>query len=777
MDEEDYFGHITVPDIEEDDDAANDLTFGDIGDITAGDDSSDAFWKLDHHTLSRRIEEEKQALQQSRPPSASLARPTEDPHNNRMPVPKAMPTSSFSDSPLTRLLQEGHQNQDPSKADHVKATQQHHSHPSPSNSRRRSQPLNSRQQVSPVSTGPLPMNPQDYEKVMISYYEQQVREALQRQKKTAEHQLREAIAAQRAGVIFDRSKFDDHQESSRQRILNEYYSRVNQIRYHAWLQAQKSKEQETFPQRPGMNSQENDFSGSKSRSQHHIIEMERKYAHQSKSPTVSADVSNPVTGLRANGQSELVFPVVNRHGITDPNGRAANAVPAAKDSDHFVSEATIVTRTMLKPSVQERKLVSVVERETRSSVGRESKNRRLESMTDKDQELVFRAYLRQVESVVTYKDDFYSGVYQRNRKLGVEEIYSDLAKKVQEVRLRHRLQRLDGRSLRARRSKRIVLRNEHQTSLASQTSESTMRNLANALGSVQTWNPKAPRRVMDFSAIDRRKQKRAIGSTKLLRDDERVQVRLEIERGYDIIAVVHDIVRGESPKSLEDQIKLLLETLRIEGKQNEKASHLTRISGLRFFRTLCVLGKGRRYLARVLEILDIAERISVMPSIFESLGAMCFSLHRCKQSRNCTENPVVTKALETINDSETSALDCMRMLNTFASSHESHPDAFLTTFRSAQGAKLMFACMQRVAKGMYREEIAASDISRGNIDKLAGVFTEMLQNIFEGAELVNRVWEVTGSLHNLVVGEVRSTLRTELNRLLRIGAVPPPPTA
>ncbi|KAI0565146.1 Pat1-like protein [Gracilaria domingensis] len=776
MDDQDYFGYITVPDNEDEENAANDLTFGDIGDIKAGDDASDALWKPDHHTLSRKIEEEKEVVQRSRFAPTSARTTRGDPFENHTPFTRSDQDAMPSDAAWNRLLKAVQGQQDMRQTEnqrHNSSRPQHVSFMSSSPSDRATQPVSNAQPQVPQQMSPL-MNPVEYERSMVAYYEQQTRQLLMRHKETAELQLREAIAAQNAGVVFDRAKFDEHQAAARQRILNEFYTRVNQIRYLAWLQSRQLEQHNTTIPKQGQSAMRDDRStafGPQAQGQERTSDNVLRHGQYGNGHAQSSiNHSGPNHVSTRNGNSRVLSALHNKG--------ESNAVhyPKTEAVDVRELERRLLEASIDKPSrTSYERNVGNTAVEGRAELRRHGKKvRRLESMTDKDQELVFRVHLRQVESAVTYKDDYYNGMYRRNEKLGIGELYSDLANSVNEMRLRNRMRGTSGRPYRSRRSKRLLQSNENQLSSSPQSNESSMNALATALGSVQTWNPKAPRRVMDFSSIERKAGKGP--ESKLLRDDERVKVRHEIERGYDIMASIHDIVRGESAEALEDQVLSLFQTLHIENTNEEPPdSAIVANPGLRFFGTLCVLEKGRRYLARVLDILDISERIRVIPSVFESLGAMVYSLQRSRRSAPSMDDDIVSKSLQTISDSHTSAFDCITMLSSFSSTHSGRPDAFLTTFRSASGAKLMYCCMQRISRGLYKKEIDEQDVNRAGVAKLAKVFTEMLQRMFDEAELVNRVWEVTASFDSILSGEPRSVLRAELNRLLRSGAAPPPP--
>lgn len=794
MDQQDYFGHITVPGNEEEEDAANDLTFGDIGDIKAGGDASGALWKPNHQSLSEKIQAEKQALLQARAKSATSA-PLSSPNiiangqaspigslnlstsrgNSWNQVPSlqqhALPQQSFLRPPVVQPTVV------PNPAllhSHVPPFQPHAFHQQPQTQghfqQTHSLPL---QQMPPQYPSHLQqqLNPQDYERTIIAFYEQQARDLLLRHKETAEQQLKDAQAAQRAGVVFDRNKFDEHQHATQQRIIADYYSRVNRVRYLVWRQTQQM-----MRQNPSLVDQQSSHPKPQDPSNVLMDMLKAQSAPMNNATNIySKGQPSPAAfahQLQAIDEQQRRGTLSTSQHLSKSNGVAVQVAPRMLEIERQMAEAG------LGPSKKKgaKETFGSFPHENGRKNPPKKGSRRLESMTDKDLELVFRVHLRQVEAAVAYKDDYYNAVFRNNQKVESRKVLSDLAEKVHAMRLRSRQHGGESRPARVRRSKRSGTHKSDHSLASPPHSSHNMRALANALGTVQSWNPRAPRRVMDFGLMERKDSDVEATTEKLLRDDERVHVRQEIERGYDVIATLHDIVRGESLESLEGQIKLLFDTLHLQERQNEEVGNQkTSIRASRYFATMCVIEKGRRYLSRVLDLLDPVERVRVMPAIFENLGAMLFALQKTSAGRPSISCSLFKTIYSTLQDSDVLPQDCLEMLQSFFSSHTSHLDAFLTTFRSRAGAKLIFLCMQRVSRGLLKNDVSKDELSQTSIEQFSNVFTQSLQDIFEGAESVSGVWEVIASLDGLANGEHKALFRGELSRLLRSGAAPPPP--
>lgn len=743
--DENYFDNITVPDNEEEEDAANDLTFGDIGDVKAGDEASDALWKPGHASLSSKIEAEKGIIQRSR---------------LQAQLQNGSPT--ISKQPLQNLAHPSHQSphgafgQPPITTPQLQTSPQQH-------------PLHSNPSLQPQ----LP-HISEYERTMIAYQEQQTQLLLRRHQETVEHQFLEAQRAQQAGITFDRKKFDQHQNATRQMILNDHYSRVRQIQMLAWHQNQQLMQQNAamVDPRTGNTSYPD---GQLRASEASVFSQSPVMANGGSPYRERSNDIQGATNAKVPGDHGLIRPTQNYTQVHSPNATFVEKAARMVEIERQMAEAGLGPKKPGRQEYSQFNVLPAVVNEERKTQPRT--NRRLESMTDRDQELVFRVHLRQLESSVVYKDDYYNSILRKKEKMGGQDIFSDIAERVQDMRIRSQ-QRSHGSISISIRSPKIGRGSDSTNhSLASSPPHSTqnMKALANALGTLQAWNPRAPRRVMDFNLLEKRESNED-APQKSLREDERVHVRLEIEKGYDTIAMIHDIVRGESTEALDVHSRALLSSLHLSERVEESGESSVTLQSTRFFATMCIIEKGRRYLTVVIPLLDVYGRRRAMSAVFENLGMLVFASKKMSSnSENNSDSELFRLVAKMVQESD--CHDCLHFLDAFSWSHVQHRDAFLTTFRSSIGSRVIFLCMQRISGGLLKNKFDEEEISRAKVEKFSDAFTACLQDIFDGCESVNRVWEVTASLDTLAKDAQKAKYRGELNRLLRSGAIPAPPTS
>lgn len=849
MDTEDYFGEIAVPQDEEEEDAANDLTFGNIDDVKPGDDD-DSVWKTEQTTLADQIEAEREAIQRQRlqeehqiflaaKSQGGISAPMQNGHVSLEQVPSEPVQQESAAWQLLKSLQQSSQPQPAMSAQsamsnphvpmphsaiqHIPQTLPRHPHvlrqhstqqslqhgPTTAlnghpvqqhllhtDSRLRPQKLHPQlhlhqlaqrhaQQSIPVTLLP---QAQEYQRMLVTQQEQKTRLLLQQHMNTAEQQLREAERAQQAGMRFDRKEFDRHQEAARQAIFSDHYNRVQQVQFHVWQANEQLRHAagQTRPQVQKLDLQR-------------TVQLPVGPSPQSSPPLARSPVDNEVLNHVATTQGHVLYK--NAHSANTANGNTDNRghepekpslanvkerLSSLKDEDlkkeprmleiERQMAAAGLGPTTTRETWSQRKALRGTRRDVDVS---KTSSRRLESMTDKDQELVFRAHLRQIDSTVVYKDDYYNHVIKKKERFNTDEVFSDLAKRAQALRIREKERTASGLPLRIR-GKRTAKNSKGDQPAASSPghSDQNMRALANALGTVQSWNPRAPRRVMDFSLIERKEP--IEGDEKSLGEDERVHVRQEVERGYDMIATIHDIARGESQQSMVGSMKSLFSTLHLAGPTDgESLYEGGKFQSTHFFATMCVIQKGRRYLANVLELLEIEDCMHVLSAIFENLGMVVFASQKSREKNTSvpsnTHGNLFSVMTKIIQENDTQAADCLHLFDSFCGSHIAHHDAFLTTFRSSIGSKLIFLCMQKISAGMQQlgEE---ETLKSGHVQEFTSTFSRSLKDIFDGAESISRVWEVAASLDALARGPSRTKYRSELNRLVRSGELPPPPS-
>lgn len=604
---------------------------------------------------------------------------------------------------------------------------------------------------------------------MIALYEQQTRDMLARHQNTAKQQLQNALVAQAAGVAFDRAKFDQHQNTLHQMIVHDFYSRARQLRMLVWQHQQHLLARAQTPSAGDVPSAEQASMP---------VQVDAQASPESERVLQSSQNT-------ANEEEQLFE--ANR---APPNGDIEKH-PRMQEIERQMAEAGLGPSASSNASVSST-LTNVVlrgkQRRSISSTFRTSQKtstrkgtRRLESMTDRDQELVFRVHLRQVESAAVYKDDYYHTVMDKKGRNKVSDVFAELAATVQRIRSVTKERGKEGLAIGSHKGKKpngAISGGDGQLAGSPSGSEHVSRTFANALGSVQSWNPRAPRRVMDYGRAEGGSE--AGGKQgKMLLDDTLVQVRQEIENGYDIIAAVHDICRGESAESIEGQVRMLLDTLQLQHEQRfvtatqeERETWLT----TRFFEHLCSGDKGRRYLEHVVELLDAAEIVKLMPALCANLGAMISAVRRSRDTGEA-KLPIICKVLlGVLQEEEAGACDCLWMVQSFVASHSLGEGLLLSAIASPLVAHLLYSCSLRVIRGLAHRELLEEDVSRAHVSEIIPVLIGVLPSAFQQAGSAERIWDVVAGLDGLLTKESRRHYRSELNRLLKQGDIPGPPT-
>lgn len=697
--EEDYFGDVAAPSGAEEDDAANDVTFGNIGDIKAGDELSDIAWKPDHENLAAHVEAEKAAMM----------------HRFQAPIP-------------------------------APSTQAH-----------------------PVYA--LPMAAQQQQ--LVAFHEQQARLLMQQQQQYAQLQMAAAkAAAERAGVSFDAAKFLDAQREQSAVFQRRVYDDFNNgLRMH-----QQQLHMQQLQQQNLMRVQQQRLQQQQQHAQVHVPEP------LSAAAAISSEMNRPRPMRQEQSPSSSSpamppFPAnASRLEEIERQMAAAGLGPSKANNTGSLASAKA---TSGPPSAVTEPLLAVAP----------LPKKRLESMTDKDLGLVLRMHLRHLDTSIPYKDDFYNSVSKQRAKSGSSELYADLAKTIRELNgdksVHGRSSRGGPRGARIRTSRYGVEDdNDDSASNSSMAASHTTHNmsaLANALGTLQAWNPKAPRKIVDFGTSDARSKVPEDGLKKSLRDDERVRVRQAVEQGYDILGSLHDIARRKRTGSTEPLLGKLFETLHLADKTlNSDENNSYAMESTRFFLRMCVFDKGQRYVVRVLDVLKPVEKVRVMTAVFEKLNVLLHMQPIARDGgggKNFTDRTLLDAMVVAVEDKDLDARQCLEMLFAFSRTHSSDRAAFVRTLRSAVGAKIIYACMQRVYAGVTSGEIGSSEMQDAEMGVYCDALTMALGDVFDGAESTTDVWRVAAILDALALGDHQALLRTELKRLLEEGRAPPPPGA
>lgn len=679
-----------------------------------------------------------------------------------------------------------------------------------------------------------PSSLDEYEHRALRILEQQAREAIASHHETARKQLHEALVAQRAGVHFDRAEFDRHQSAALQLIMTEYYTRVRQVQLAVWqrkqhiLQAQKhqQQQQQLELQQPDQLQLEDSPKQlqvspslqSQPQLQHSQTENEQSEQQDDKMPSLQSVVKylsafensdqlnsssaqghkRAIVGLNfssssmhTNGvlsspmnvsQNSSVLPEERRsrpYMQNESNSRKLNNEdilndPRMQEIERRMAEAGLGPSNSRLSGNNNRQSAFALFRKEEQRPALKKSDRRLESMTDRDQELVFRVHLRQLESTTVYKDDYYCAVVSKERKQSDSDAFGSLSQMVQTIRLSAHDHGHDGISRSSKKSRRAGTSRVPQSSSPTN-NEQGSRAFANALGSVQSWNPRAPKRTMGHSNSEGLSPGPDNDSTpEPVWSDIRVQASCAIEDGYDIIAKIHDICRGENKESLEDQIRQLIETLHLQEVHDVVVLHERELwHSTPFFETICASAKGRHYLEHVLDLLDLSEMSRIMPALFSNLGKM---LYRTRTQQDCSNRILLSKRMRSILcDAELSSIDCLAVFHAFITAHSSDEQPLICSLRSAVGARLVFTCIQRILRGLATAEFLDEELNQPQITKFALGVAEIAPKCFKNAESVQFVWEVIGSMDGLLSTQSQKEYRDKLSELVQSNKIPAPP--
>lgn len=680
-----------------------------------------------------------------------------------------------------------------------------------------------------------PASLEEYERYALRMLDQQAHETCLRHHETVRKQLHEALVAQQAGIHFDRAEFDRHQNAAMHLIMSDFYGRARQIQLAVWqrkqqiLQAQKQQQQQQeqiklrqqdqlqleeklkqmqitsamhFQQRLQQSQQTNDQSESREGDPSSLQSVAKQFSAFENIDRTSS--SSALERRRANVASELSALSAHSNGVISPpltqpqrlsdlskehgsrsciqnesNNRKLSDEdilndPRMQEIERRMAEAGLGPSTSRRSGKGGRQSAFTLFRKEEQRPALKKSDRRLESMTDRDQELVFRVHLRQLESTTVYKDDYYCAVVSKHQKQSDSDAFQNLAEMVQTIRLSAHEHGLDGLSRGSKKSRRTGTSRVSQAS-SPPNSDQGSRALANALGSVQSWNPRAPKRTMGHSNSEGLSLGSDNGSSpELVWSDIRVQACSAIEDGYDIIATIHDICRGESTEALEGQIRQLIGTLHLQEVhdvvmfQERELWHSTP-----FFECICASAKGRHYLEHVLDLLDLSEMSRIMPALFSNLGKM---LYRTRLQQDNSNRLLLSKRMCSILcDAELSSLDCVAVLHAFIAAHSCDERHLICSLRSAVGARLLFTCIQRISRGLATAELTDEELDQPQITKFALFVTEIAAKCFKTAESAQYIWEVIGGIDGLLSTQSRKDYRDKLNDLIQSRKIPVPP--
>lgn len=750
-----FFG-ATMPDpgsaAPEDD--ANDTTFGDIGDIRAGDAASEQQWASQHDEFAKAIEMEKeQILRRNR----EQDRPSDDSSGQTQPGLSGRDQRSENVTPQMQPQQRmhpGHPGMSPGRQ----------MHPDYARALLAQQQL---QQQMQSRNGPEMQNPglREQQERMLLLQQQQMR--MNRQQQQMNQQPPPPMGQQQQQQRMNPPSPEMQMYMQAQAQQRQQMEQMHRMRQQQ-AQAPPPPEVQHFLMSQQRLLQEN---------QHLNPAQLRFIIEQHHQQYLAAAAARARATAAAAGQTAPP-PNGPPPGFSQPPGFNRGPPPAGppppgpspgRASGPGAPQAPQAPQSRAMP--RDAITLEDLEQTLRSTGVSEKPRRRMESMTDKDLELVLRMHLRQIDTSIPYRDDFYWAVYEDDSN--TRDMYDDLGAHLRDVEAQS-----GGESVSIKKRLRKQDRDNDNKKVPGVHTSSNLKTLTRALGTIQSWNPRAPRRLMDLGAGDGKTAVPAVhkaieedGQNRLLRDDERIAVRAAVEDGYDLLSRLQDIARKKSAESYDVLLKSLLDTLHLSGSDGNTAPDFLPFESTRFFVRMCIFDKGKRYIARLLSVLSPMYAARVVTAVFENLSVLLYTI--APRTEGDPPDEFWEAVMRAVRNPLVPAERCAEILDVFCRIHAEDAGALVIVLSSAVGARLMYAIMQRV----FSLQDVGVPYTRNNPhwEMLCGALAARLGDVFDAAESTKHVWEVAAMLDALSEGQTQFELRGVLKKLLESGRAPPPP--
>jgi hypothetical protein len=759
---EDYFGDVAVPSSEEENDAANDETFGaDADDVVAGDPESDVAWKLGHEELAARIEREREAILRRQDALGPVPGAGAEP---------AAPATGAAGGAMLPLHLQQQQPQQPQQQEqpHLSAVYMHQAqiqqHQYAMMQQQQCAFAEQQRRVMLQHREYLQLNPaaapqlHEQQQQMIVHHQQQMAQM--------QHQLqaRQAALAQMQVTMQAQAR-----AAPQQRQLHPLQQQQQQV-------AAAGAASLPPPPPPGVRAQ-----GGR------MEQIEREMAAAGLGPAGAAQRKAADAELRGGARSAPAPEGIEASLVGD-----ARAAAARLQSPDSAANGGHTSRDRGGPG-------GPGGPGGRGSGPRLPAGRRLESMTDRDMEIVLRMHLRQLETAVPYKDEYYAFAMREREATGATDSFERLAAIVSE------LTGASGRGANGKRStpkgaRRVATDvgecgdDDDARSLASTThAPENLSTLATALGTLQVWNPKAPRKLVDFggkaggpsapgqttdagSTLQKASggTKRAATPDKLLREDERIVVRSAVEEGYDVFAALHDVARRKASAPVDPLIKSLFGVLRLPSTPGAAASPDTDA----FLVRMCGFAKGMQFVARAFAVLKAPQKLLVACCVMRNLHLLVRA-EALSHAEEAHAESFWTAMAAYVREGASDPQVAVDMLRHFDDAHKDRPECVVAAMGSTAGASLVYVAMQRLfgaLNGSQFEADMVADVS-GIMGALCDTVEESLGDIFEQTQSSAGVWQVAAMLDALAPAGQQAKLRSTLRRLLEDGTAPPPPAA
>lgn len=854
MDVADYFGDVAAPVDESETDAANDLTFGNTDDVAAGDPESDDVWKPNHEALAAVIENEKEALLRGSPASTirNGRAPQETVLGRREPALDSDLAQSnapgLPDNPTHAAA-----NGNPLDSASTNDGRQHLGHEFPNLMETLRGP-----NLQPAPPGaPVPgVTPQPgmlmYQQMSPGYLaqlHQQQQAALLQQHMLAQHHpsmlvhhhqyFQQQAQVHQALLMQHRQRQLEQQQAAIQGVagvpgvapgpgtaaqgpdLKAHLPAANAHPGALSMTAPSMLELERrADSQPAQRSMAHGTPHRVLRGARTLEEVERQLTASTSDSASSGSVSHQGHGpgsTPADARKQIASETAaygSRHEsrAPDPKTRmeeierqmaAAGLGPSGKSEQAFKPNGE------MKPLGRNRDESEMgrTRSGSKSLAGPAQGGRRrpLELMNDKDLEFVFRLHLRQMENEVPYVHDYYACALKESKKAGASDPFAALAKiavGMGNIPARSKRNGPKGARPRAKSDKEEESSDGSHSTV--QHAPDNVSVVEKALGTLQVWTPKAPRKLMDVSTAaptmtastttasangsatlgqsdTATSAKTLSGTTKFMLEDEAIKVRCAVEDGYDMIADIHDCARRKSQNPVEPLMAKLFAVFRLTGstesaKEAATASAPGPSKDDSFFVRMCSFAKGRMFVSRAMALLRPDQRYAIALCVIRNL---CFIVATDSPAMRSTEttDSFWTTIADSLSDTTVESAAVLTALESFSVVHSTGNGRIVTAMQSENGTRVLYAAMQRALADVSGENSQAFGDQVGRVvGPLCGLFEASLAEIFHSSESVVGVWHMCALFDALAPPEAQAGLRATLQGLLERGVVPPPPT-
>jgi hypothetical protein len=361
-------------------------------------------------------------------------------------------------------------------------------------------------------------------------------------------------------------------------------------------------------------------------------------------------------------------------------------------------------------------------------------------MTSSEIELIAKMHIRQLETSSWPIEDFYCQAYQRKlQKTREEQVINE-----------------HPNSRDKRRTWKSGYFPHH--------SENNLKILERALGSIQGYNPNAPRRIVQIasdSSSDTFKEEVSLTDTIPFHEDSRIAAQSVISSAFDMLFELEDALSDShscSNAELERvKEKLSRRLLSIFGiSVEEDLGDETR----NVFSRVCALPKGRKLLIRCFAVLPQTYIVPLVNMILFSLGMILKRMTKAslKDSSWQQFTDSVIHCMEDVQDISV----IMEWTHSFVVGHSRDEKLFLHVVTSASSLSIVSSLLFHAFRGV-------DDNSHPPLKSLLNILCERLilsvEEMFQSVEHAV-VWQLIALLDGFVETKLREKLRMIIKKLI-----------